>query len=185
MVKIFGLVVSILLLLIAGCNTVRDEMAPEINTEIDSEGFYTERAGDFVLKYKVEDSVNLHCRLTGAGTGWISVGFAPSAQMKDANFIIGYYDNSTGFISDEFGVTSYSHEPDINLGGTSDVTLLSAYETDGKTSLEFKIPLDSGDTKDRVLSLGTTYPVIFAAGDADDFVTIHSQYDFGAILIRN
>jgi hypothetical protein len=126
----------------------------------------------------------LYCRLTGPGTGWISVGFAPTAQMKDANFIIGYY-NSTGFISDEFGVTSYSHEPDTSLGGTSDVVLITASETGNKTTLEFKIPLDSGDSRDRVLNVGNTYPVIFASGDVDDFTTIHSQYAFGAIQIRD
>ncbi|MDD4310708.1 MAG: DOMON domain-containing protein [Candidatus Cloacimonetes bacterium] len=180
---------NILFLLLAAfalisCETVWDEPFSTSAELPDSEGYYQTTAGDFILKYKVIENNMLACRLSGNGTGWIAVGFDPSAQMRDANFIIGYVAGIYGVIRDDFGTSSTSHNADTSLGGTNDVLLISNSETAGRTMLEFELPLDSGDAKDKPLSVGNTYNVIFAAGSEDDVDSMHNRIASGSILIR-
>lgn len=171
-------------LLLVSCDTVWDEPFVPDSDAPDAEGFYTAGGGNYTLKYKREGGTNLHCKLTANGTGWISVGFNPTAQMKDANFIIGYVSGGTGYIRDDFGTDNTAHVSDTSLGGTNDVTLITANETAGATSLEFSIPLNSGDARDRVLTLGSTYGIIFASGSEDNFYGMHSSFATGSIKIR-
>ncbi len=177
---LFILVISLLLL---GCNTVWDETGPKINDDLDGDGYYTLTTNGYTLKYKIV-SEYLDCKFTGETTGWVAVGFNPSDRMKDANFIIGYYNTSGGMIRDDYGDSPYSHTSDIDLGGTNDVSLIDSYEDSGRTTIIFQLPLDSGDSKDRILEVGSTYPVIFATGDDDNFTTIHNNYGAGSILLR-
>lgn len=179
------LILVLAALALMSCDTVWDEPFVPMDELPDAEGYYQSIAGDFVLKYKVISTNLLSCRLSANGTGWIAVGFDPSAQMRDANFIIGYVNGIYGYIRDDFGTGSSSHDSDINLGGSSDVLLTSSSESAGRTMLEFEIPLNSGDSKDKILSSGATYNVIFAAGSDDDFESMHNRFATGSIRIRN
>ena len=51
-------------------------------------------------------------------------------------------------IDDDFGTDENSHKPDSKLDGTEDVTLVGGTEKDGITTIEFTLPLDSGDKND-------------------------------------
>lgn len=180
----YMLLIFSLLLLLTACDTVWDEpFVPDTDIP-DSEGFYQVQSGNFTLKYKRGTADDLICRLSGTGTGWLAVGFDPSSQMRDANFIIGYVSGANAFIRDDFGVDNTTHEADTAIGGTSDVTLISSSEAQGTTTLEFSIPLNSGDTKDKVLSVGSTYNVIFATGSDDDYDSYHTGIASGSIKIR-
>ena len=174
-------VIIVLALIICSCNTIRDESFGLDNDLPDDEGFYLAQNAGFSLRYKVVNDQDLECILTANSTGWIAVGFNPSNQMKDANIIIGYVEDGVGHIRDDWGTGNVSHEADVFLGGSSDVTLISATEVGGVTSLHFRIPLDSGDSFDRVLILGVSYPVIFAKGTDNDFYSSH--YGLGQTII--
>lgn len=176
--------ILIVSLFLTACDTVMDE--PFIsNTDVpDAEGFFTLNSGNFTLKYKVVSSTTLNCKLSAVCSGWLAVGYDNSSRMKDANFIIGYVNNGTAFIRDDFGVSSVSHEADSSLGGSSNVTLISGSENADRTNLEFSIPLNSGDSYDRALSMGNTYSVIFACSDVDDFDAMHESFATGSIKIR-
>ncbi len=166
------------------CDSVSDEPFTP-NSEIpDAEGFYTISSGDFLLKYKAVSSNTLHCKLSTACSGWVAVGFDNSSRMKDANFIIGYVSNNNTFIRDDFGVSSVSHEADTALGGNSNVTLIAGSESANRTNLEFSIPLNSGDAYDRPMGMGSTYNIIFACSDTDEFDAMHDRYATGSIRIR-
>ncbi|MDZ4121385.1 MAG: DOMON domain-containing protein, partial [Candidatus Cloacimonadaceae bacterium] len=150
----------------------------------DAEGFYQAISGNFVLKYKILNANSLHCKLSGNTNGWIAVGFDPTDRMKDANFIIGYVSQGLGYIRDDYGISTTAHASDTSIGGTSDVSLISAFEIDAKTHLEFVIPLNSGDSKDRVLLPGNSYQVIFASAAEDDFEGYHSTTGVATIILR-
>jgi len=184
MMKIRILLLLLVSLLLMSCNTIWDETYVTPDPDTDAEGYYQTLYGSFTLKYKVESGTHLRCKLSANGSGWIAVGFAPAAMMKDANVIIGYVHADQGFIRDDFGTSHTEHESDLSLGGSSDVELLTAYEANGKTHLEFRIPLDSGDSKDRPLVIGSEYPIIFASGNEDDFDSYHSAIGTGVIQIR-
>ena len=94
--------------------------------------------------------------------------------MLDANIIIGYVDQTGVYVRDDFGDSAYSHASDISSGGTDNITNITGSEEEGVTEINFSIPLDSGDTFDRVLTQGNVYPVILAYGSNDDFDSIHT-----------
>ncbi|MBN1434754.1 hypothetical protein JW921_08345 [Candidatus Fermentibacterales bacterium] len=124
----------------------------------------------------VGDSV-LSVRLSAPTTGWVAVGFDPTAMMKDADLVIGYVTpEGELFLRDDFGTSVTGHSPDTGLGGTSDFFGADGSEREGITSISFLIPMDSGDPYDRPLSAGATHTVLLAYGreGADDFTSHHS-----------
>jgi hypothetical protein len=165
--KIKYILLTLSLLIIMSCNTVFDEeiSAQNEEKEIMAEGI--------MLKWQIENE-QINITLSASTTGWIAVGFDPSAQMLDANVIIGYVESSNTEIRDDFGDTPYTHSSDVSLGGTDNITNVSGSEEEGITELNFSIPLSSGDTFDSVLVEGSTYPVILATGLSDDFDSIHN-----------
>lgn len=166
---------------LSSCSKVSEEtLGP--GTTIDDQGFSVVNTNGFSLKYKV-DGADLHCKLSTSTSGWVAVGFNPSSMMKDANLIIGYVSNNTANIRDDFGVSNTEHSADISIGGTSNVTLISGSESNGTTLLEFKIPLNSGDPKDRALALNQSYPIIFAKGSSDDYTSLHTGVAFSSITL--
>ncbi|MDZ4181375.1 MAG: DOMON domain-containing protein [Candidatus Cloacimonadaceae bacterium] len=178
------LILIIIAFMLISCNSVRDEPTDPIDDLPDAEGFYTVQNGAYLLRYKVIPGQNLECIFRANTNGWLAVGFDPTSSMKNANFIIGYVSGENAFIRDDFGVSNTSHAADTELGGSSDVSLISGTEADGVSTLRFSIPLDSGDSKDRVLQVGSSYRVIFARGTADDFDSMHNGIGSGTIRIR-
>ncbi len=130
----------------------------------------------FTLNWATVSGEMLMVKLSAPTTGWLSVGFDPTQQMLDANIIIGYVESSTPVMRDDFGWQATSHKADTTLGGTHDLTIDGGTETGGTTQIEFTIPLNSGDPKDRELVVGNTYTVIFAmSGNGEDnFTAPHS-----------
>jgi hypothetical protein len=130
---------------------------------------------DVDLGWEIGDG-SIAVTVTAPTDGWVAVGFEPTMAMKDADIIIGYVSGGEVFISDDWGDGPTSHKPDIDLGGTNDVTDISGSESEGSTTLAFTIPLDSGDAHDRVLTPGTTVKVLLAYGreGADDFAGFHA-----------
>ncbi len=118
----------------------------------------------------------LEVELSGPTTGWIAVGFKPSRAMKDANILIGYFDGADVVMTDQFGTTMVAHRRDTELGGELNTEVISGDETDGTTTIRFRMPLDSGDEYDQPLSAGEEMRVIFAYGPngADDTSTYHA-----------
>lgn len=178
------LAILLLALLIASCNTVSDEITL-YDEQPDAEGFYTAQSGGHRLRYKVVSGGMLECELWVTTTGWLAVGFHPSVQMRDANFIIGNVIAGVGTVRDDWGNTASSHLPDTDSGGTNDVELISAVEQAGASTLRFRLPLNSGDFRDRYLQVGQSYPVIFASGSDDDLDSYHISLGSGTIKIRN
>mgnify|MGYP001609383017 CR=1 FL=1 len=101
--------------------------------------------------------------------------------MKGANFIIGYVKGGTAAAFDHYGTTENKHKDDTKLEGKTDLSNLSGSEQDGKTVLEFTIPLDSGDAKDTPLSREENI-VLLAYGRSDSVVLKHR---FRALLKVN
>ncbi len=109
--------------------------------------------------------------------GWVSIGFDPSRQMADADMIIGYIEDGEVFIRDDYGTGAVRHGADVDNGGESNIVDAAGFENSGVTTIQFSIPLDSGDALDKVLVPGGTHRMIVAYGPdrADDFGTYHSS----------
>jgi len=119
-----------------------------------------------------QDSIDI--KLVAPTKGWIGIGFNPETpeNMKGANFIIGYVKGGEAQAFDHFGTTKNKHKDDEKLEGTADFSNLSGSEQDGRTELEFTVPLDSGDAQDGALNLEENI-VLLAYGRSDSIVLKH------------
>lgn len=121
------------------------------------------------------DGDTLKGKMSAKTRGWVAVGFNPSNKMKDANIVIGYVEDGAGTIADHFGDKVTGHSEDSELGGTSDVTLVGASEENGTTTIEFTMPMASGDEYDGSLTADGDTVLLLAYGpNRDSFRPRHS-----------
>jgi len=119
------------------------------------------------------DATNLYVGLVSPGTGWAGVGFSNRSGKPGTNIILGAVSNGTVTIEDHYGVTKELHLPDR----TSSLLAIGGSETSGETTLEFVIPLASGDSQDVTLVPGQTVAVILAyQATQDSFTALHTTY---------
>ena len=132
-------------------------------------------AGDMTLSWKV-DGDTLHAKMSGKTEGWIGVGFNPSKKMQDANFIIGYVKDGKAEIADHFGTRATAHDADSKKGGSDDLTLVSGTEEGGVTTIEFTIPMNSGDKMDGALVADGDTILLLAYGPDRDSLKPRHKY---------
>jgi hypothetical protein len=140
-------------------------------------------AGGFRV-YWSNDANVLRVGLFCPVTGYLAIGIDPDRRMRGANFILGAVRNGQLVIRDDYGTGTLSHRADVDEGGTDDILAAAGQELNGQTTIEFIIPLDSGDPYDKPLIPGETYPVLIAFHDtSDSFATRHSQRGSGEIRL--
>lgn len=129
------------------------------------------------------DGENLAVKLSAPTKGWVAVGFNPTDQMKDANIIIGYVKKGKVKIVDDFGTGASLHKADTKIGGAANVTVVGGTEEGNTTTIEFSIPLNSGDDKDGVIDPSGDTTVILAYGPERD--SFRMKHDFNATAVVN
>jgi hypothetical protein len=119
------------------------------------------------------DATNLYVGLVSPGTGWAGVGFSNRSGKPGTNIILGAVSDGTVTIEDHYGVTKELHL----LDRTSSLLAIGGSEMGGETTLEFVIPLASGDSQDVTLVPGQTVAVILAyQATQDSFTALHTTY---------
>ena len=140
-------------------------------------------AGGFRI-YWSNDDIVLHMGLFSPGTGYVAIGLDPDRRMQGANFILGTVRNGHAEVRDDYGIGPLSHNADVNIGGTDDILAYAGRELNGQTTIEFVIPLDSGDPRDKPLEPGGTYDILVAFHNTNDsFSARHSQRGTGEIRL--
>jgi len=130
------------------------------------------------------DAELLWMALVAPVAGYLAVGFDPVDRKVGANYIIGYVEDGEAVIRDHVGTRGNLQAHDPIVGGTDDILQSAGTETDGVTTLEFVIPLDTGDASDRPLSPGETYELQVAyQSNRDDLVSWHSRHGVGEIAL--
>ncbi len=126
----------------------------------------------------------LRVGLVSPGSGFVAIGFAPVYRMKGANFILGAIEGGRLMMRDDFGDGAVSHTADTLLGGTNDILEVAGREENGRTTIEFVIPLVTRDPNDVVLAPGETYDVLIAYHDtSDSFGARHSRRGSGTMRL--
>jgi hypothetical protein len=126
---------------------------------------------------------DLAVKIVAKTDGWVGIGFNPSNKMKDANYVLGYVKDGKAEISDEFGTRDNAHDTDEKLGGTSDVVLVGGSEEGGITTIEFTMPLDSGDAYDRPIQIDGDTVVHLAYGAGRD--SFRSKHKYRTSMVIN
>jgi hypothetical protein len=125
----------------------------------------------------------LDIKLSAKTTGWVAVGFNPNKKMQGANIIIGYVKNGKVVINDEFGSGKTSHTGDTKQGGQDNILNKKGSESGGVTTLEFSIPMKSGDSTDTVIDPTANTKVILAYGGSRDSLRTRHTFRTGKTVI--
>jgi len=128
---------------------------------------------DFSLDWQI-DGETLAIRLSAQTNGWVGIGFNPETRMMGANIIIGYVKKGKVKISDEFGHKKLKHSKDTKLGGENNVTVVGGSEEGKTTTIEFTIPLNSGDQSDGSIDPTGDNIILLAYGSRDSFKIGHA-----------
>jgi len=137
-----------------------------------------------VVVFWEHDGEHLLVGVVSPGAGYVSVGFDPVRRMEGANFILGAVDNGEVVMRDDVGTGPLTHHADIDREGSDDVLEAAGVQTEAGTTIEFVIPLDSGDPQDKVLVPGQSYTVLVAYHESDDsFLARHSERGTGEIIL--
>lgn len=115
-------------------------------------------------------NVLLFGALWAPGTGWVSVGFDPELGMQGANYVITWVDQEGVHAEDHYGNGPTSHRKDRD----SHVFRVAGVEESGVTSVEFIIPLHSGDPEDKPMARGKTYGILLAYHRNSDALIRHT-----------
>ena len=136
---------------------------------------HTVEAKSMTFSWKIAGD-KLAAKVSAKTEGWVGIGINPSEKMKDANFILGYVKDGQVTIVDHFGNSSNGHKDDVDLKGTSDVTVVGGSEENDVTTIEFLIPLASADKTDGNIEVGGDTTVLLAYGAGrDSFRTKHKE----------
>lgn len=119
---------------------------------------------------------NLAIKLSAPTTGWVAIGFHPTDMMKDANIILGMVKDGKVVISDDFGTQPTQHTPDSKRDGQENVTVVGGTESGNTTTLEFSIPLNSGDANDGAIDPKADTKVMLAYGPDRDSTKLKHQF---------
>jgi hypothetical protein len=131
------------------------------------------QAREMTFAWTVTDK-QLDVKLSADTTGWVAIGFNPTDRMQGANYILGYVKDGKVSLTDDFGDSPTGHKPDDKLGGTEDVTLVGGSEENGRTTIEFSIPLASSDVNDgNIDGQGETVVLLAYGPDRDSFKIRH------------
>lgn len=126
----------------------------------------------------------LRIGLVSPGTGYLAIGFDPVSRMQGANLILGAVVDGRTVVRDDYGTGPVQHTSDASLGGEDNVLSFAGTEAGGKTTLEFIIPLDSGDANDKRLVPGSSVEILIAFHETDDdFSAWHSRWGRGFIVL--
>jgi hypothetical protein len=124
--------------------------------------------GEMNISWK-NDKEYLYLAMDGSTNGWMAIGFEPLEWMKDADMIIASVQDGKTLALDEYCTGNYGpHVEDTMLGGTDDIMEYAGSQKAGRTVIELKRKLNTGDKFDKAFSPGQTISIIWAISDSPD-----------------
>ncbi len=130
--------------------------------------------GEMGISWK-DDGEYLYLALNGSTDGWLAIGFEPLEWMKDADIILAFVQGSKATVQDEYCTGNYGpHIEDTMLGGTNDIEEYSGRKEAGRTVIELKRKLDTGDKFDKAFTPGQAISIIWALSDNPDISLKHN-----------
>ena len=129
--------------------------------------------GDMEISWK-NDQEYLYLGLNGSTDSWLSIGFEPLEWMKNADIILASVQGSKAIVLDEYCTGNYGpHIEDTMLGGTSDIAEFGGSKEAGRTVIELKRKLDTGDKFDKAFSPDQAISIIWALSKNPDISLKH------------
>ncbi|NTV27999.1 MAG: DUF2202 domain-containing protein [Methanothrix sp.] len=183
-----------LLLFSSGC--IQPEKAPVVEEKVATEGWNADgivgdseysrsmvlqaparqgyTGGEMEISWK-NDQENLYMGLNGSTEGWLAIGFEPLEWMKNSDIILASVQGGKATVLDEYCTGNYGpHIEDTMLGGTNDITEFGGSKGAGRTVIELKRKLDTGDKFDKAFSPGQAISIIWALSNNPEISFKHN-----------
>ena len=183
-----------LLLFSSGC--IQPEKAPVVEEKVATEGWNADgivgnseysrsmvlqaparqgyTGGEMEISWK-NDQEYLYMGLNGSTEGWLAIGFEPLEWMKNADIILASVQGGKATVLDEYCTGNYGpHIEDTMLGGTNDITEFGGSKGAGRTVIELKRKLDTGDKFDKAFSPGQAISIIWALSNNPEISFKHN-----------
>ena len=92
--------------------------------------------------------------------------------MQGADYILAAVTDGALIIEDHFGTGRFRHTKDAQ----QDILEAAGTEDEGQTIVEFRIALDSGDSADKPLLPGESYPLLVAFHATSDSLSVRHTH---------
>ena len=130
--------------------------------------------GDLAVSWK-NDKEYLFLALNGSTDAWLAIGFDPLEWMKNADIILASVQGGKAVVLDEYCTGNYGpHIEDTMLGGSDDIMESGGSKSAGRTVIELKRRLDTGDRFDKAFSPGGAVSLIWALSSNPDISLKHN-----------
>ena len=153
------------------------------STAVNEAGYKTLSQEGFDLAWKIYDGL-IDVKLSYQTNGWVGFGIGNTGTMEGSHIILGFVMDGKAVVEDHFGLGGTEHVPQGELGAKDSLKARSGTYENGKTTIAFTMPLNTGNPLDPVLVEGETYQVILANGGegAQDLQTYHGRS--GRIIVE-
>jgi hypothetical protein len=136
------------------------------------------RGGEMEISWR-NDQEYLYLAMNSSTDGWLAIGFEPLEWMKSADIIMACVQANKTVALDEYCTGNYGpHIEDTLLGGTDDIAEFAGRNEAGRSVVELKRKLDTGDKFDKAFSPGQAISIIWALSDNPD-ISIKHNVAFG------
>ncbi|MEQ9412316.1 MAG: DOMON domain-containing protein [Cyclobacteriaceae bacterium] len=139
-----------------------------MGTIVQKESWKKVERNGMVFEWRIEGA-HLRCKVMAPTTGWVAIGFNTHSQLSGTHLIMGAVEQEFYRIDDRYIVAPGNHRSMIQMGVEDQITLKSGREWQGKTVIEFVIPLQSKDKYHLQLNEGSEYHLLMAFSAEDDF----------------
>ena len=130
--------------------------------------------GELAVSWK-NDKEHLYLALNGSTDAWLSIGFDPLEWMNNADIILASVQGGKAVVLDEYCTGNYGpHIEDTMLGGSDDILEAGGSKSAGRTIIELKRRLDTGDRFDKAFSPGGAVSMIWALSSNPDISLKHN-----------
>lgn len=150
--------------------------APAGTAAVNTEGYKELNQEGYTLAWKIQDG-SIAVKLSYETNGWVGFGIGKTGTMEGSHIVLGFVLDGKATVADHFGFAHQKHGPQDKVGGKDSLTARDATFVDGKTTISFTMPLQTGNPQDPVLVEGESYKVILANGgeDAQDLTSYHGR----------
>lgn len=120
------------------------------------------------VKWKIEEE-HIHFQMEAPTDGWVTIGFNETTALAGTYLLMGRIRNGKAEVVEHYTERPGSYKPVVDYGVPSQVVKVSGEEKEGRTSLEFSIPIKKVSKYHKQLSPGTKWNLLIAYSLDDDF----------------
>lgn len=152
------------------------QSAPAGQASVNAEGYKTLSQEGYELGWKIHEG-KIEVKLSYATDGWVGFGIGKTGTMEGSHIILGFVLDGEAVVEDHFGIGGTQHAAQDKIGAKDSLIARAGTFADGKTTISFTMPLNTGNPNDPVLVEGESYKVILANGGegAADLETYHGR----------